>query len=99
MTSVNIRATASALQEGDAAVVNRGGDPAAVVLGTAAEADAEDFIAADGGTELDPKATPVAEDQVLIFDSEDDDAPKVATIEAIGDALGLGDLLTALEGI
>jgi hypothetical protein len=63
--SVNIRATASALQEGDAAVVNRGGDPAAVVLGTAAEADAEDFIAADGGTELDPKATPVAEDQVL----------------------------------
>jgi hypothetical protein len=43
--TVEIRVTPSPLEAGDAAVVNRGGNPAAVVLGTAAEADLTDFAA------------------------------------------------------
>ena len=41
--TVEIRVSPTSLEAGDAALVNRGGAPAMVVLGTAAAADAGDF--------------------------------------------------------
>ena len=78
--TVEIRPTASAFQAGDAAIVNRAGNPATVVLGSAATKAEGDFIASDGGTELATKATPIAADQVLVFDSAAEDVPKVAPV-------------------
>ena len=49
MSSVELRIDATPLEGGDAALVNRGGDPAMVVLGTAAAADAGDFATAEQG--------------------------------------------------
>ena len=88
MSIVEIRVSPTPIEAGDAALVNRGGAPAMVVLGTAAAADAADFAtAAQGalaGTALQPGA------QIPWADvTGEPDFAAVATSGAYSDLTGL----------
>ena len=68
--TVAIRVTPSPLEAGDAAVVTRGGDPAAVVLvSTAAATDATDYATSAQGALADSAVQPASIAKMVISDT------------------------------
>ena len=73
--TVELRIEPTALQAGDAALVNRDGNPAMVVVGTAATSAIGDFATAAQGTKADTALQP------------NDLAPIADGLESIADAV------------